>query len=162
MTLRRLAVFALCLAACTTGGGNGTEFASIDLSATRLIGTYGLVDYLFEYGDGQRLDPSIVALTGTLHLTADSTYREGIRVSGSDSTTTRGRILKVLAENGNPEKGRLTLDLDQADSSAVGESGFAFRHDTLVLVTEVSKERDATHKGFRETAYWKRDSTLTQ
>lgn len=153
----RLIPAALLFAACTTGGGGRPEYVSVSLAATRLIGTFDLVDYLFEYGDGARLDPSILKITGRLYIRADSSYLEGIKV-GNDSTPTQGRILKVAAEDGNVEKGILTLDLDQGDSSATGTSKYSFRRDTLVLITEVSKERDAAKKGFRETAYYARDS----
>lgn len=146
---------AVLVAGCSTGGDE-PSYASVPLAATRLAGAYTLVDYLFEYGDGARLDPTILKLTGKLYLSPDSGYLEGIRV-GEDSTPTRGRVLAVLVRDGDPDQGRLTLDLAQADSSAPGESAYAFRHDTLVLVTEVPKARDAAHKGFRETAYWTRD-----
>lgn len=145
------------LASCTTGGG-GVEYVSVALAATRLVGTYTLVDYLFEYGDGARLDPSILKIEGKLYIRADSTYLEGIKV-GADSTPTEGSILKVAAEDGNVDKGILTLDLDQGDSSATGTSQYSFRKDTLVQFTEVSKERDASKKGFRETKWWIRDSS---
>ncbi len=142
--------------ACSTDSGSDPEFVSVTLAATRLKGSYTLVDYLFEYGDGQKYDSSLIKVTGTLSISADSAYVEGIRVE-SDSTTTKGHILKVLAMGGNVEKGQLELDLDQGGAAAVGKSDYAFKHDTLVLVTEVSKERDASKKGFKETAYYRRD-----
>lgn len=156
-TFHKLSAVALILAACSTdGGGDGTEFVSIPLASTRLVGTYTLVDYLFEYGDGKRADPSIVPLTGTLSIKSDSVYLEEI-VLAAVTTPTKGRILKVLAQDGDPDKGQLELDLEQGDSAAVGKSDYTFRHDTLVLVTEVSKERDSSKKGFKETAYYRRD-----
>jgi hypothetical protein len=151
----RLLLAPLILFACTTGGG-GVEYVSIALAATRLVGTFTLASYLFEYGDGARLDPSILKITGNLFIRSDSSYLEGIRV-GNDSTPTQGRILKVAAEDGNVDKGILTLDLDQGDSSATGTSRYSFRHDTLIQVTEVSKEQDASKKGFRETKWWTRN-----
>lgn len=147
---------ALFIAACTTGGGGGTEYVSVALAATRLVGTYTLVDYLFEYGDGNKYDPSILKLTGKLYVRADSTYLEDIVIEGK-ATPTGGNILKVAAEDGNVEKGNLTLDLEAGDSSAIGISRYAFNGDTLKLSTEVSKERDASRLGFKETKWYARD-----
>ncbi|MDB5102561.1 MAG: hypothetical protein JWP91_250 [Fibrobacteres bacterium] len=157
--MRRSAVFltAAILAGCFTASDEGESPVSVPLSDTRLAGSYALADYLFEYGDGGRLDPSILKVTGTLDITGDSVYREGIRV-GEDSTLTTGRIMQVLILGGDRDRGELLLTLGQGDSSASGKTAFSFRHDTLVLVTEISKERDAAKKGFRETAYYSRES----
>ncbi len=138
------------LAACATGNDEDT-LRSVPLAETALIGGYDLVDYLFEYGDGARLDPFVLKITGTLSIGADSAYLESIRV-GNDSTPTKGKITQVKL-NGNRDGGELRLTLDGSDSAA-GTSVFSFRHDTLMLVTEVSKQRDVAKKGFRETAYY--------
>lgn len=140
------------LAGCFTSTGD-EELIEIALSDTRLVGTYSLVDYLFEYGDGSRLDPSILIVTGNLFIRSDSSYLQGIRV-GNDSTPTPGRIARIRVWGRDAERGELELTLEQGASTSTGISSFFFRHDTLVLVTEVSKERDAAKKGFRETAYF--------
>jgi hypothetical protein len=139
------------LAACSTGS-DGDSLRSVPLADTGLAGNYDLVDYLFVYGDGFRLDPSVLEVTGTLYIGADSAYREGIRI-GNDSTPTSGKITSVRVGS-SVDQGDLLLTLD--GSAVVGVTGFSFRHDTLVLVTEVSKERDSEKKGFRETAYYAR------
>jgi hypothetical protein len=144
------------LTGCFTSGGDD-DWVEVALSGTRLVGTYSLVDYLFEYGDGSRLDPSILLVTGNLFIRTDSTYLQGIRV-GKDSTPTQGRISRIRVEETDADKGEMELTLEQGSSASTGTSAFSFRHDTLVLVTEVSKERDTAKKGFRETAYYARIS----
>lgn len=154
-----LLLSAFLLGACSTGNDE-SSLVSVSLADTRLAGDYTLVDYLFEYNDGRRYDPSIVKLTGTLIVTADSAYLEGIR-AGNDSTLTKGIITQVMVSQGNQDIGELQLTLEAGDSLAAGKSSFTFHRDTLVLVTEVSKERDVAFKtGFRETAYYARDPVI--
>ncbi len=155
--MRRLAVFTAgaLFAGCFTSSGEENALVSAPLSSTRLAGAYSLVDYLFEYGNGQRLDTHSLKLTGTLSIRADSTYLEVIGV-GKDSTPTQGRIAQVHVIEGDNDRGELLMTLDGADSTASGKSAFSFNTDTLVLITEVSKERDTAKKGFRETAYYLR------
>jgi hypothetical protein len=143
----------LLFAACGTED-DGPALSSVALSDTRLAGSYTLADYLFEYGDGGRFDPSNLKLTGTLVIGEDSAYAEGITL-GADTTPTNGRITRILAEPGG-KAGELTLTLDGADSTQSGMTEFSFRGDTLTLVTEVSKERDVSKNGFRETAHYVR------
>ncbi|MDQ2999664.1 MAG: hypothetical protein M3Y08_00175 [Fibrobacterota bacterium] len=140
------------LVGCFTSAGD-EELIEVALSDTRLVGTYSLVDYLSVYGDGLRLDPSILTVTGNLFIRTDSSYLQGIRV-GNDSTPTPGRIARIRVEGRNADRGELELTLEQGASTSTGISSFSFRHDTLVLVTVVSKERDAAKKGFRETTYY--------
>jgi hypothetical protein len=151
------ALGAAALAGCFTSSDDGDSLVSARLSETRLIGGYLLVDYLFEYGDGARYDPSNLPLTGSLSIGTDSAYLDRI-VIGKDTTDTEGRIAGLKTESGDKDRGELLLTLRGADTAASGKSVFSFRHDTLMLVTEVSKERDASKKGFRETAYYLREA----
>jgi hypothetical protein len=162
--IARVAVVScLALAGCFSSSDEDEKPVSVTLASTRLIGHYTLVDYLFEDGEGGQLDPSIVKVTGTLEINADSTYLAGIRV-GADSTPTRGRITLVKARPGNRDAGVLYLTLESASdtgASSAGTSDFAFRGDTLVLITEGSRDGDATKKRFRETDYYLRVPAVT-
>ncbi len=142
------------LVGCFTSSDDGDSLQSVPLASTRLTGGYDLVDYLFESG-GVRLDTSLLKVSGTLIIGPDSVYRESILVDGGP-TKTSGRIAEIRTASGNKDNGEVFLTLDNADSSAAGKSTFSFRQDTLMLVTEVSKERDTAKKGFRETAYYLR------
>lgn len=153
---RLIPAFILMIGACGTGG-DGDSLESVSLADTRLAGGYSLVDYLFEYGDGVRLDPSVLTVTGTLAIGEDSSYQEGIRVA-DDSTPTTGKITRLKA-NSSRDAGELELTLAGGDGSAKGITAYAFRGDTLILITEVSKARDVSGKGFRETAYYFREKT---
>ena len=156
----RYICFSACLLIASCGTDSNEEsLVSIPLAGTRLVGAYTLVNYLFEYGDGTRYDPSILKLTGTLNIGPDSSYLEGIRV-GNDSTPTQGKVTGVRVGS-DKDKGELDLTLVSGDSTTSNISTFSFRKDTLVLVTEVSKESDNSKKGFRETDYFLPDSLVT-
>jgi hypothetical protein len=151
-----LAAMPVWLAGCFTDSGDEETLESVELSATGLIGDYRLVDFVYERGDGVRLDTSNLDVSGTLVISPDSVYRETIVIEAV-TTPTLGRIARLRAVRGDKGKGELVLTLADADSSASGTSTYAFHRDTLTLVTEVSKERDAAKKGFRETAYYLRE-----
>lgn len=156
MILGRILVpAAILMAGCGTGSDEDA-LVSVALAGTPLAGSYVLADYLLEYEDGNRLDPSVLPVTGTLTIRPDSSYLEDIRIGGT-STPTKGRIARILA-SGDGAAGELELTLEDGDASTAGKSAFSFRKDTLVLITEVSKERDVSKTGFRETAYYARDS----
>jgi hypothetical protein len=149
---------AILIAACGTDDGE-PDLSPVALAETELAGSYTLADYLYEYGDGGRLDPSVLQITGTLVIGIDSAYEEDIKV-GAENTLTAGRITGILAAPGR-KAGELTLTLDGSDASHAGKTGFSFRGDTLTLITEVSKELDVSKKGFRETAHYVRDPAAT-
>lgn len=156
---RKLAFFTLLLiTGCGTDGNEGT-LVSVPLGETRLTGAYTLVDYLIEYGDGTRYDPSILKLAGTLAIGADSSYRESIRI-GSVSSPTSGKIVQIKTANGKDE-GELLLTRVSGDTTTSHPVSFSFRNDTLVLVTEVSAENPDPKKGFRETDYFLPDSLIS-
>jgi hypothetical protein len=150
-----LALVAL-LTGCFT---NGDEDALrlVSLAQVDLVGHYYLASYLFEYGDGQVLNPTVLKLEGKLFLEPDSNYLERIWVENIP-TDTKGKITHVRSLNNSRRKGEMTLTLTAGDSAQTGTSMFSFLGDTLVLVTSVAKERDPRNKGFKETVSWLLDT----
>ncbi len=142
-----------------SSGGEQEKRRQAALSETMLVGAYSLVDYLFEYGDGQKFTPAIINITGTLSITPDSVYLERIWVPTTPTPSdTKGKITKVEMIGSGNAMGSITMTLDQVDSTQTSTGAFSFRHDTLVLIIAVPKERDALKKGYKETIYWLPDS----
>lgn len=154
-----LALSVLLIGCLFSSGGELDKSRPASLSETRLVGAYSLVDYLFEYGDGQKFTPAIIKITGTLSMTPDSLYLERIWVGTTPTPTdTKGKITKVELIGSGNAKGLITMTLDQVDSTQTSSGAFSFRADTLVLIIAVPKERDALKKGYKETIYWLPDS----
>jgi hypothetical protein len=156
----KLLALSVLLTGCLfSSGGEQEKTRPATLGETSLVGAYSLVDYLIEYGDGQKYTPDIINLTGTLSMTPDSVYLERIWVATTPTPSdTKGKITKVELIGSGNAKGFITMTLDQVDSTQTSSGAFFFRADTLVLIIVVSKERDALKKGYKQTAFWLPDS----
>lgn len=158
MKIGKYSALAFLLTGCLTSGG-GDSSRIVALGETGLVGKYVLVDYLYEYSNGQTYNPAILKIEGDLSIQSDSAYSERFLI-GTDPTPHdyKGRVVEIRSDDAANGRGGLKLSLDQGDSTATSTSGlstFSFRGDTLVLVTST---QDGESRGFKETDYFKRDT----